>query len=195
MLVTLYGSLGGLVLSLGIGVPLAVLFVYSRAMANAVYPLLVITQAVPKVAMAPVIMLIVGTGSPSKLLIAFLISFFPIIVDTTAGLASTPPELLDLGRIYKTSKLKIFLKVRFPMALPFFFSGLKVAITLAVVGATVAEFVGSDSGLGYIIIAATSYWNAELAFGAMIVLSLMAIILFGLVVLAERLLCPWYISE
>jgi NitT/TauT family transport system permease protein len=91
--------------------------------------------------------------------------------------------------------MKIFLKVRFPMALPFFFSGLKIAITLSVTGAVVAEFVASDKGLGYTILAATSYWRAGLAFGAMILLGLLAILLFGLVWLAERILCPWYADK
>src|SRR5262245_43039586 len=103
---------------------------------------------------------------------------------------STSPELLDLGRSYRASAFKTFVKMRLPMALPFFFAGAKVAITLAVIGAVVGEFVGSDKGLGYVILSSTSYWKTELAFSAMILLSLMAILLFGAVALAERLLCP-----
>jgi len=116
-------------------------------------------------------------------------------VDTATGLAATPEELIDLSRSYRAGQLKTFMKVRFPMALPFFFSGLKVAITLALIGAVVAEFVGSDRGLGYIIVAATSYWKADLAFGAILLLSVMAIVLFGLVTVVERLVCPWYAAE
>jgi len=193
--VTLYETLGGFGLSVAVGVPLAILIVYSPLLRTAIYPLLVVAQSVPKVAIAPVLLLIIGHGVGSKIIVAFLVAFFPIIVDTATGLASTPSELLDLSRLYRASPLKTFMKVRFPMALPFFFSGLKVAITLAVIGAVVGEFVGSDKGLGYIIISATSYWKANLAFGAMILLALMAVILFGLVSLVERFVCPWFTEE
>lgn len=193
--VTLYETLGGFGLSVAVGVPLAILIVYSPLLRNAIFPLLVVAQSVPKVAIAPVLLLIIGHGVGSKIIVAFLVAFFPIIVDTATGLASTPAELLDLSRLYRASPLKTFMKVRFPMALPFFFSGLKVAITLAVIGAVVGEFVGSDKGLGYIIISATSYWKANLAFGSMILLALMAIILFGLISLVERFVCPWFTAE
>lgn len=193
--VTLYETLGGFALSVAIGTPMAVIIVYSPLLRNALYPLLVVAQSIPKVAIAPVLLLVLGYGVVSKVLVAFLVAFFPIVVDTAAGLAATPPELLDLSRSYGASPLKTFLKVRFPMALPFFFSGLKVAITLAVIGAVVGEFVGSDKGLGYIIVSATSYWRANLAFASMILLSLLAIILFAILSLIERILCPWYTKE
>ena len=189
--VTLYETLGGFALSIVVGVPLAVLIVYSPWLRRALYPLIVVTQAVPKIAIAPVLLLIIGYGKAPKMIVAFLVAFFPIVVDTATGLAATPPELLDLSRSYRASAFKTFTKVRFPMALPFFFSGLKVAITLAVIGAVVGEFVGSDQGLGYVILSATSYWKTGLAFSAMILLSLMAIVLFGAVCLVERLVCPW----
>jgi NitT/TauT family transport system permease protein len=190
--VTLYETLAGFALSIAVGVPLAVMIVYSPILRSAVYPLLVVTQAVPKVAIAPVLLLLLGAGGFSKIVVAFLVAFFPIVVDTATGLAATPPELLELSRSYRASPLKTFVKVRFPMALPFVFSGLKVAVTLAVIGAVVGEFVGSDQGLGYVIVSATSYWKSNLAFGAMLLLAVMAIGLFALVELAERLICPWY---
>jgi NitT/TauT family transport system permease protein len=190
--VTLYETLGGFALSIVVGTPLAVMIVYSPILRSAVYPLLVVAQAVPKVAIAPVLLLLLGAGQTSKIVVAFLVAFFPIVVDTATGLAATPPELLDLSRSYRASALKTFVKVRFPMALPFFFSGLKVAVTLAVIGAVVGEFVGSDQGLGYVIVSATSYWKANLAFGAMLLLAVMAIGPFALVELVERLVCPWY---
>lgn len=190
--VTLYETLAGFALSIVVATPLAVMIVYSPTLRRAVYPLLVVTQAVPKVAIAPVLLLLLGAGQVSKVVVAFLVAFFPIVVDTATGLAATPPELLDLSRSYRASALKTFIKVRFPMALPFFFSGLKVAVTLAVIGAVVGEFVGSDQGLGYVIVSATSYWKSNLAFGAMLLLAAMAIALFALVELVERLVCPWY---
>jgi NitT/TauT family transport system permease protein len=189
--VTLYETLGGFALSVAVGVPLAVMIVYSPALKRALYPLIVLTQSVPKIAIAPVLLLVTGHGELPKVIVAFLVAFFPIVIDTATGLAATPPELLDLSRSYRASAFKTFLKVRLPMAMPFFFAGAKVAITLSVIGAVVGEFVGSDRGLGYVILSATSYWKTELAFSSMILLSLMAIVLFGAVSLVERLVCPW----
>jgi NitT/TauT family transport system permease protein len=189
--VTLYETLGGFALSIVVGVPLAVLIVYSPALRSALYPLIVLAQSVPKIAIAPVLLLILGHGEIPKVIVAFLVAFFPVVVDTATGLAATPPELLDLSRSYRASAFKTFVKVRLPMAMPFFFAGAKVAITLSVIGAVVGEFVGSDQGLGYVILSATSYWKTELAFSSMILLSVMAIVLFGAVSLIERLTCPW----
>jgi len=189
--VTLYETLGGFALSIVVGVPLAVLIVYSPALRSALYPLIVLAQSVPKIAIAPVLLLVLGHGEIPKVIVAFLVAFFPVVVDTATGLAATPPELLDLSRSYRASAFKTFVKVRLPMAMPFFFAGAKVAITLSVIGAVVGEFVGSDQGLGYVILSATSYWKTELAFSSMILLSVMAIVLFGAVSLLERLTCPW----
>jgi NitT/TauT family transport system permease protein len=193
--VTLYETLGGFALSMVVGVPLAVLIVYSPTLRLALYPLIILAQSVPKIAIAPVLLLILGFGEFPKMVVAFLVAFFPVVVDTATGLAATPPELLDLSRSYRASQFKTFLKVRLPLALPFIFAGAKVAITLSVIGAVVGEFVGSDKGLGYVILSATSYWKTELAFSAMIILSLMAIVLFAAVSLVERLLCPWLSPE
>jgi NitT/TauT family transport system permease protein len=189
--VTLYETLGGFALSIVVGVPLAVLLVYSPTLGRALYPLIVLAQSVPKIAVAPVLLLVLGHGEIPKVIVAFLVAFFPVVVDTATGLAATPPELLDLSRSYRASAFKTFVKVRLPMAMPFVFAGAKVAITLSVIGAVVGEFVGSDQGLGYVILSATSYWKTELAFSAMILLSVMAIVLFGAVSLVERLVCPW----
>ena len=189
--VTLYETLGGFALSIAVGVPLAVLIVYSPALRRALYPLIVLAQSVPKIAVAPVLLLVLGHGEIPKVIVAFLVAFFPVVVDTATGLAATPPELLDLSRSYRASAFKTFLKVRLPMAMPFVFAGAKVAITLSVIGAVVGEFVGSDQGLGYVILSATSYWKTELAFSSMILLSVMAIALFAAVSLVERLVCPW----
>jgi NitT/TauT family transport system permease protein len=192
--VTLYETLGGFALSMGVGVPLAVIIVYSPALRRALYPLIVLMQSVPKIAIAPVLLLVLGHGEFPKVIVAFLVAFFPVVVDTATGLAATPPELLDLSRSYRASAFKTFVKVRLPMAMPFIFAGAKVAITLSVIGAVVGEFVGSDEGLGYVILSATSYWKTELAFSSMILLSLMAIVLFGAVELVERITCPWLAS-
>jgi len=189
--VTLYETLGGFALSMVVGVPLAVLIVYSPVLRAAIYPLVILAQSVPKIAIAPVLLLVLGYGEVPKMVVAFLVAFFPVVVDTATGLAATPPELLDLSRSYRASAFKTFMKVRLPMALPFIFAGAKVAITLSVIGAVVGEFVGSDRGLGYVILSSTSYWKTEVAFSAMILLSLMAIVLFAAVSLVERFVCPW----
>lgn len=193
--VTLYETLGGFALSMLVGVPLAVLIVYSPRLRGAIYPLIVLTQSVPKIAIAPVLLLVLGFGEIPKMVVAFLVAFFPVVVDTATGLGATPPELLDLSRSYRASAFKTFLKVRLPMALPFIFAGAKVAITLSVIGAVVGEFVGSDKGLGYVILSSTSYWKTEVAFSAMILLSLMAIALFAAVSLVERVMCPWLATD
>ena len=193
--VTLYETLGGFALSMAVGVPLAVLIVYSPVLRGAIYPLIVLAQSVPKIAIAPVLLLVLGYGEVPKMVVAFLVAFFPVVIDTATGLAATPPELLDLSRSYRASAFKTFVKVRLPMALPFIFAGAKVAITLSVIGAVVGEFVGSDRGLGYVILSSTSYWKTEVAFSAMILLSLMAIVLFAAVSLVERFVCPWVSPE
>src|SRR5207302_246587 len=125
--VTLYETLGGFALSILVGVPLAVLIVYSPVMKSALYPLIVLAQSVPKIAIAPVLLLVLGHGEIPKVFVAFLVAFFPVVVDTATGLAATPPELLDLSRSYRASAFKTFVKVRLPMAMPFFFAGAKVA--------------------------------------------------------------------
>jgi NitT/TauT family transport system permease protein len=189
---TLWESLAGFGLAIAIGVPLAVLIAASTLLRNTIYPLIVVTQSVPKVAIAPVIIIFLGVGEFPKILIAFLVCFFPIVVDTATGLNAVPPELVDLSRSLRASRLQEFVKIRFPTAIPFIFSGLKIAVALSVVGAVVGEFVQADRGLGYLIVVATSYWKTPLAFAAMALLSAMGIALFALVALIERLCFPWH---
>jgi NitT/TauT family transport system permease protein len=190
--VTFYETLLGFLLSIVLGVPLAVVIVHSRLVGNAVYPLILITQSIPKVAFAPILLIWLGYGDFPKVLVAFLVAFFPVVVDTATGLRSPAPQLLDLARQLSASQFQIYKKIRFPSALPHFFSGLKVAITLAVIGAVIGEFVGSERGLGFLVIQATSHFKTPMAFAAMCLLAVMAIVLFFAVVALERVLCPWY---
>lgn len=192
---TLWETLAGFGLSIAVGVPLAVLIAWSAFLRNAIYPLLVVTQSVPKVAIAPLIVVFMGVGEMPKILVAFLVAFFPIVVDTATGLNVVPPELIDLSRSLKASKLQEFVKIRFPTAVPFLFSGLKVAVALSVVGAVVGEFVQADKGLGYLIVVSTTYWRTALAFTAMVLLSIMGVVLFALVALVERVFFRWYSVE
>jgi NitT/TauT family transport system permease protein len=132
-----------------------------------------------------------GFGAGPKIAMVVLICFFPIVISTATGLKSTPVEFVDLVRSLAASPLQQFIKVRFPAALPFVFVGLKVAISLAVIGAVVGEFVGATKGLGYVIVASGQNANTSLAFAAIVLLSLMSIVLFYALVIAERLLVPW----
>ena len=131
----------------------------------------------------------------SKILIAAIVAFFPIVVNTATGLESVEPELLELTHSLHATKLQIFFKVRFPWALPHIFSGMKVAITLAVIGAVIGEFVGSDKGLGYLILAASGEMNTALIFGVMAILAIVGIFTFTAIDLLEKWICPWYIES
>lgn len=188
---TMLESLYGFALAVAIGIPLAVCVVSSRILNLTIYPILIATQSVPKVAVAPIILVWFGIGMQSKLAIAFLVAFFPIVVDTATGLQATPPGLLELARSLRASRWQTFWKVQFPAALPFIFSGAKVAVTLAVIGAVIGEFVGSINGLGNLLLSANSQLDGPLAWAALIWLSALGIVLFLGVLLAERLLMPW----
>lgn len=187
-LVTLWEVLVGFALSVVIAIPLAILIVYSVAAERALYPLLIVSQVVPKVSVAPLFVVWLGFGVQPKVIIVFLIAFFPIVIDTIVGLRSVDEDMIDLVRSMGAGPVKTFRKIRLPAALPNIFGGLKVAITLAVVGALVAEFVGSDEGLGYLLLVATGQLNAELLFASIVFLSAMGMILFLAIEVAERLL-------
>jgi len=191
-LVTLRETVLGFFLSIVVAVPLAVVIAASAPLRNGLYPLLLLGQSVPKQAIAPLLLLWIGYGEMPKVVLAFLTAFFPIVVNTAIGLQMTPPEMHDLGRLLSASRWRVFFKVTFPSAMPYFFAGLKVAISLAVVGAVIGEFIGADQGLGQRIVVASGNQRTELAFASIMMLSLLGIVLFGLVALAEKLLCPWY---
>jgi NitT/TauT family transport system permease protein len=188
---TFLESIYGFGLAVAIGIPLAVCVANSRILNLTLYPILVATQSVPKVAIAPIILVWFGLGLESKLAIAFLVAFFPIVVDTATGLQSTPSGLIELARALRASPIQVFAKVQFPAALPFIFSGAKVAVTLAVIGAVIGEFVGSVSGLGNLLLTANSQLDSALAWAALVWLSILGILLFAAVALAQRLLMPW----
>ena len=181
----------GFALALLIGIPLAVFVANSRLFNLVLYPILVAAQSIPKVAIAPIILVWFGLGISSKLALAFLVAFFPIVVDTAAGLQATPPGLLELAHALCASRRQVFIKVQMPAALPFIFAGSKVAITLAVIGAVIGEFVGSTTGLGNLVLSANSQLDGPLAWAALVWLSALGILLFAAVALVERLMMPW----
>jgi NitT/TauT family transport system permease protein len=190
--ITLLESLYGFVLAFLLGVPLAVAIAGSRTLNLMFYPLLIATQSLPKVALAPLILVWLGTGMESKLAIAWLVAFFPIVVDTATGLRNTPAEFLDLATAVRASRFQTFWKIRFPAALPFVISGSKVAITLAVIGAVIGEFIGSNEGLGNLLLVANSQINIPLAFACLIGLAAIGIGLYGAVAAVELALKPWF---
>lgn len=181
--------------SILLSLPIAVAITSSQTMANTIYPLLVLTQSIPKVALAPILVVILGANELPRVVITFLVAFFPLVLATAAGLKAAPPELLELGRACRASRWKELLRIRLPYAVPFIFSGLKAAITLSVVGAVVAEFVNADRGLGYLIVTSTAFFQVPLAWSALIVLSILGIVLFQIVSLVERVFFPWAAND
>lgn len=190
-LATLHTVIVGFVVSVAISLPLAVALTSSRLVANAIYPLLVLTQAIPKVALAPILVVLLGANELPRIVVTFLVAFFPLVIAIATGLLAVPSELIELGRSYKASMLQELWRIRIPYAIPFIFSGLKVAIALSVVGAVVGEFVNADKGLGYLIVSSTAFFQVPVAFGALILLSVMGVVLFQLVVVVERVVFPW----
>jgi NitT/TauT family transport system permease protein len=185
----------GFALSIVVSIPLAALLAQFRPVERALYPVLVASQTIPKVAIAPLIVVWFGFGLTPKILIAFLICFFPIVIDALIGFRSTPREVIWLARSMGASRWKIFVHFQVPAALPNIFAGVKVASTLAVVGAVVGEFVAADRGLGYQLIVANGTLDVGLAFAVLVMLSVMGILLFAVVDLAERWALPWHVSQ
>lgn len=190
-MVTLYEVLVGFALSIVVSIPLAVAVVYSPFLQNTIYPILLALQSMPKVAIAPLLVLWIGFGTLPKILVVFLVCFFPIVVATASGLSAVPPALIDLIRSLSATSTQTFVKIRFPTAIPHIFVGLKIAITFAVIGGVIGEFVGSDEGLGYLILISTSQSRTPLAFGALLLLTIMSIVLYYAVEFIERLVVPW----
>lgn len=194
-LVTLQEIVLGFLLAIVIGLPLGLVLVWSRALEMSLYPLLVSSQTVPKVAIAPLFVLWFGFGIFPKVIVTFLICFFPITIDTVVGLRSVPPEMLLLARSTGAGGWRTFFMIKIPSALPNIFGGLKVAITLAVVGTIVAEFVGADRGLGYLLMVASGNLNTKLLFADLVVLMVLGMGLYVIIEVLESALIPWHVSK
>ena len=192
---TLLVTLGGFALAVLVGVLLAVLIVESRLLEKSVYALIVALNSVPKVAVAPLFVIWLGTGAEPKIAIAFLIAVFAIVIDTVLGLKSVPPDIVDLARSLRGGRLATLWRIRFPCALPSLFAGMKVAISLALVGAIVGEFVSSQRGLGYVILSAQGMFDTARVFAAILVLAVMGVALFWVIAILERLAIPWHASQ
>ena len=180
----------GFTLSVLIGIPLAIAIFQWPPFAKAIYPLLISAQAVPKVAVAPLLVVWFGFGLMPKVLIAFLIAFFPIVINTVMGLQSIEREKIYLARSMGLSSFDTFRLIRLPNAMPSIFAGLKISITLAVVGAVVGEFVGGDAGLGYQLMIANGSMDTALLFAGILALTILGFLLFSLIEIAERIAMP-----
>jgi NitT/TauT family transport system permease protein len=185
----------GFLLATVVGVLIAVAMASWRPFEQAAYPLLVASQEVPQIAFAPILLIWFGFGITSKVIVAFLIAFFPIVVNTAVGLRSVPVELIDVARSTRASGFLILRKIRLPFALPYLFTGLKIAATFSVIGAVVGEFVGAGEGLGYVLVTANGRLDTALMFAAIVVLVILGLALYFLVVLIERLMIPWHASR
>jgi NitT/TauT family transport system permease protein len=190
-LYTMWEIVLGFVIAILIGVPLATLIVYSRPLERATYPLIVSSQTIPMVAIAPLLLTWFGYGIAPKIVIVVLQAFFPITINTVMGLKSVSEEMIHLARSMGASPWQLFWKFRLPAALPSIFAGLKLATAASVVGAIVAEFVGADRGLGYVIVASGASFNVTRQFAAIICIVAIGILFFALLEWAERLALPW----
>jgi ABC-type nitrate/sulfonate/bicarbonate transport system permease component len=181
----------GLFLGAGGGIGLALLIFYSPALEQSIYPLIIASQMIPVFAIAPLLVVWFGYGLWSKAIVAALIVFFPIVVNTVDGLHSVGEETVDLLRSLRASRWQIFRIVRFPACLPFLFSGLKIGVTLSVVGATIGEWIGAKRGLGYLMIQSNALLRIDWVFASILTLSLLGLLLFGVLRIIEQRVLRW----
>jgi NitT/TauT family transport system permease protein len=193
--VTTYEMLVGYALAVGIAVPLAIAITSSSRFDRFVMPTMLFFQVVPKIAIAPLFLVWFGVGTLPKVLVAFLISFFPIVIDAAVGLRSMSSEMNDLARSMGATRIQVFLRFRLPTSLPYLFSGLKVAATLAIAGAVVGEFVGADKGLGYLLLVTNSNLETALMFATILALTIIGLVFFYAVEFLEKLAIPWHVSH
>lgn len=195
LLATMQIALIGFAVALLLGLAVAVAITRSKRLSRTLLPLLIVIQSTPIVAVAPIIVVSLGAGILPRVVITTMISFFPIVIASATGLASVPPELLELSRSLRATRSREYWQIRLPFAVPYIFSGLKVAITLAVIGAVVAEFVAAERGLGYLILFTTSTFKIPMAFAALLLLVSSSLVLYGAIVLVHRRLFPWSLDR
>tara|TARA_A100001391_G_scaffold205405_2_gene205819 strand:+ start:9928 stop:10695 length:768 start_codon:yes stop_codon:yes gene_type:complete len=188
---TLTTILIGFTLSCLVGIPLGVLVSVNRVTSEAIYPLIVFLNAIPIIAIAPILVVIFGTDITARLIIVTLIAFFPIMVATASGILDTPEEMLDLARVAGASPLTEILTVRLPHAVAFIFGGLRIGVTVAVVGAVVAEFVNANKGLGFLVTSSTAQFAIPTAMACVVMLALISVLLYEGVNLVHRTFFSW----
>ena len=178
-----------------LGIALAVAITFSAWVREALYPNIVMFQLIPKIALAPLFIVWLGVGSQSCIVVAIFIAFFPVVVSTATGLVSAKPEVLLLCRSLTASEWQMFRLARFPYAMPFVFAGMKVGVTMAMIGVIVGEFITAQAGLGYIIMFAASAGETATVLAAIVLLCVIGLVLFGLVAAAEAAMQRWYGGE
>jgi NitT/TauT family transport system permease protein len=183
---TTYETVLAFAISIPLGIVLAALMVYSTTAYQALYPNVIFFQLIPKIALAPLFIVWLGIGAPSRITFSIFICFFPILVATAAGLRSVDANMLRLCRSLRMSEWQVLTRVRFPSSPPFIFSGMKIAVTLAVIGIVVGEFIASQAGLGYLILFASSRQQTDLALACIMVLCVVGLLLYAAVALAEK---------
>jgi NitT/TauT family transport system permease protein len=186
--------IAGYLLAVVVSIPLAVAIAFSRVVEQVIYPVVVFLQIVPKIAIAPLFIIWFGFGFLPKLLLVFLLSFFPIVVSSIAGFKSIDPEIMDFVYTTGAGGLRSFIKIRLPHALPEIFTGLKVGAALSATAAVVAEFVASDRGLGYLLLQYNGDLNTQMVFAIIILLSAIGLIIYAAVEFLQRITIPWHVS-
>jgi NitT/TauT family transport system permease protein len=182
----------GFVIATAIGVLLAIAITFSVVVREALYPNIVMFQVIPKIALAPLFIVWLGVGSRSCIVVAVFIAFFPVVVSTATGLVSVKPDVLQLCRSLTATQWQMFRLARFPYAMPYIFAGMKVAVTMAIIGVVVGEFITAQAGLGYIIMFASSAGETATVLAAIVVLCAIGLVLYGLVGIGELLVGRWY---
>lgn len=194
-LVTLEEVVVGFALAFAVGVVLAIGIAYTKVLERSIYPLVIASQTVPVIAIAPLLLVWVGYGLAPKVIVVALISFFPIVVNMVDGLRSVDIDMVNMLRTLGATRWQVFTKVQVPFSLPYLFSGTRVAIAVSVIGAVIGEWVGASKGLGYIMLRSAPYFLTARIFAAIVVLSVMGIALFLLIGALERAVLPWHHDE
>jgi NitT/TauT family transport system permease protein len=193
--ITLVAAVFGFVIATLVGIGLAVAVVYSPPLRAVILSSVVAINATPKVAVTPILVIWLGIGLESKIALAFLLSFFPVLINAVRGLSDIPNDLLNLYRLMQASPLQVFRKVRLPSALPGIFDGLKIALPISMIGAVAAEFVAARQGIGYQIVIAYANFNSEFVFAAVITIAILATLIFQALIIVEDRILFWRPSK
>ena len=185
----------GFAISLLVGLVLSAGIAYSSLLQRSIYPIVISSQTVPIIAIAPLLLIWVGYGLAPKVIIIAIICFYPIVVNTVDGLKAIDPDMVNMMRALGATKFEVFRKLQIPTALPFIFSGIKISISVSVIAAVIGEWVGASEGLGYLIIYSQPLFLTSRVFAAILILAVLGVSLFVIAVLLERLSMPWYFNE
>jgi NitT/TauT family transport system permease protein len=192
---TVEEGVAGFLLAIVLGVPLGALLSIKSPFTEALQDLVTMTQIVPKIAIAPLFLLWLGFGQAPKILMAFLLTFFPITLNTFTGIRGVPKEMLELGILCRMGRLKQFWMIQFRYALPQIMAGIKISTTLVIIAALVQEFLGGNNGLGYLLVAANGNLNTPLMLATVVVVTVIGFVFYGIVQVLERFLIPWHVSQ